>query len=216
MRRWQGYHRSASNDSVLFLFFIVTQWGQQVGGVEVVLIPRRHQHAMYYQLRQDRWQHPFFNFLLLPIDHCIIVCSTLYYCWKRDLWQCAFYFLLLSVDNKGNIEARSSSYPSAHFVHMTAWLFYFNWYCNPTATTTNRFARLHSYPTAPLTEFVFIFNCYQKTTTVYYYALSFISSILCLSLYLLPLVASKHLTIGFIIFSAFLISYCLLLSSTEA
>ena len=42
----------------------------------------------------------------------------------------------------------------------------------------------------------------------------FISTILCLSLYLIPHVASKHLTIGFIIITKFQISYCWLLSVT--
>ena len=65
-------------------------------------------------------------------------------------------------------------------------------------------------------NFSFYFSSPNKCTiSVYYYAWSFISSILCLWLYLFPLVASKHLTTGFIIFSAFKIGYCLLLSGTE-
>ena len=44
----------------------------------------------------------------------------------------------------------------------------------------------------------------------------FISTILCLSLYLLPHVASKHLTIGFIIITKFQFSYCWLLSVTDS
>ena len=44
----------------------------------------------------------------------------------------------------------------------------------------------------------------------------FISTILCLSLYLLPYVASKHLTIGFIISTKFQIGHCWLLSVTDS
>ncbi len=65
-------------------------------------------------------------------------------------------------------------------------------------------------------NFSFCFFSPNKCTiSVYYYARSFISSMICLWLYLFPLVASKHLTTGFTIFSAFKIGYCLLLSGTE-
>ena len=74
-----------------FSFFIVTQQGRQGGGGKVVLVPRCHRHVLYYQLWQSQWQRPFLNFLLLPIEHCIIVRSALYYCWKGNLWQCAFF-----------------------------------------------------------------------------------------------------------------------------
>ena len=154
MRRRQGYHHGASNNSVLFF------------------------HFYCYPTRTVRRRRQCWPRTPPPPKRIVLSAAA------RPMTVSLFYFLLLPVDNKGDIEPRLSLYPAPpRFAHMTAWLFYFNWYCDPTTTTTRRFAMLHSYHTAPLTETVFIFYCYQKTTTVYYHAWSFISSILCLSLF---------------------------------
>ena len=101
---------------------------------------------------------------------------------------CLFIFVLLPNDDEE--QARLSP---QHFQWQCA---FFIFYCYPTRTTRRR-RRACSRTPPPPTRIV-------------------LSAAASLSLYLWPLVASKHLTIGFIIFSAFQISYCLLLSNPEA